>query len=346
MKAAILRSANQLEITTSPDPQIGPDEALIKVMACGLCPTDVRKFFGRSSCKLPIILGHEIGGYLIKVGENVEKLKVNDRVTVVPDIPCGSCFYCVQNKFNYCQNLRSVGYGTDKIQPLDGGYAQFVKVPAASILPIPDEMSYEEATYVEPLSCAVRTLERARVDVDDSVAVIGDGRMGLLHLQLLKMLGLKKLFVIGLMDDRLQLAQKLGAEVLNAMKGSVAETIIKRSEHGLSAVIDTTGEPAAINGGLAMLGPGGRMVLFASSPSGSRIELDPNLIHYKEVIITGSYGNGSRMDFVKAIDFISSKRVAVQPLTSHRLPLEKLAEGFRLIEQRKGLRVIVIPNNN
>jgi len=344
MKAAVLNAPNQLEIKNVPDPSLGRDDVLIKVMSCGICPTDVRKFFGRSSCKLPIILGHEIGGYLTKLGEKIEKLRVNDRVTVVPDIPCGSCFYCIQNKFNYCENLRSVGYGTDKIQPLDGGYAQYVKVPATAVLPIPNQMSYEEATYVEPLSCAVRTLERTNIGVDETVAVIGDGRMGILHLHLLKMLGLKKIFVVGIMDDRLDLAQKLGATTVNAIKTPVAGAIDKGSEHGVSAVIDTTGEPTAINGALRMLNPGGRMVLFASSPSGSRIELDPNLIHYKEATITGSYGNGSRMDFVKAIDFIGSKRVNVQTMTSNNLSLEQLADGFRLIEQRKGLRVIISPN--
>src|SRR5208283_262135 len=144
MRAAVLNSPNQLEFKDLPDPQLSHDEALIKVMACGICPTDVRKFFGRSSCKLPIILGHEIGGYVTKLGEDVDSAKVNDRVTIANDISCGYCFYCLQNKFNYCHNLRSVGYGTDKIQPLDGGYAQFVKVPVSAILPIPANMSYEE----------------------------------------------------------------------------------------------------------------------------------------------------------------------------------------------------------
>src|SRR5271157_5693857 len=128
MKAAVLNAPHQLELKDLPDPKLSSDEVLIKVMACGLCPTDVRKFYGRSTCKLPIILGHEIGGSVHTVGNNVENVHLKDRVTVVPDIPCGSCFYCLQGKPNYCLNLKSVGYGTDKIQPLDGGYAQFVKV--------------------------------------------------------------------------------------------------------------------------------------------------------------------------------------------------------------------------
>jgi len=344
MKAALLNSPGHLEIKDAPDPETSGDEVLVKVYACGVCPTDVRKFFGRSTCKVPIILGHEIGGYVTRVGEKVENVKVNDRVTIVPDIPCGSCFYCLQNQFNYCEHLRSVGYGTEKIQPLNGGYAQFVKVPASTVLPIPAGMSYEEATYAEPVSCAVRSIERSGIEIDDTVAVIGDGRMGLLHLQLLKMLGLKEVIVIGIMDDRLELAKKFGAVTINAMKETPAEKILNENEHGLSAVIDTTGDPTAINNSLPLVGAGGHLILFASSPSNAKISLDPNLIHYKEVIITGSYGNGSKMDFVKAIDFISSKHVVVNPLTTHRLPLEELANGFRLIEERKGLRVVISPN--
>jgi len=265
-------------------------------------------------------------------------------VTIVPDIPCGHCFYCLQNEFNHCENLRSVGYGNDKIQPLDGGYAQRVKVPASTILPLPSNMSYDDATYIEPLSCVIRSLERSNTDIDDSVAVIGDGRMGLLHLQLLKMLGLKQVFVVGILEDRLEIARKLGGVTINATKESPAEVIAKQNAQGLSTVIDTTGVPSAINDGIALLGSGGHMVLFASSPPNSRISLDPNLIHYKEVTVTGSYANGSKMDFVKAIDLIASGKVNVQNLTSHNLPLEKLADGFRLIEERKGLRVIISPH--
>lgn len=338
----MLVEANKIELKQVSGYSLSPDEALVRVMACGICPTDVRKFYGKSSCKLPIILGHEVGGQVTEVGDDVRTVRVNERVTIVPDISCGHCYYCLQNKFNYCLHLRSVGYGTDQIEPIDGGYSEYVKVPASSLLSIPDTMSYEEATYVEPLSCAVRTLSRAPFELDDSVGVIGDGRMGLLHLQLLKMLGLKEVYIIGIMEDRLRLAEKLGGFTINANKESAADVIAKRSDR-LNVVIDTTGDTAAINAAMSLLHSGGHLVLFASALSGSRISLDPNMIHYRELTITGSYGNGSKMEFVQAIDFISSKRVDVQSLTSHRKSLEELGEGFRLIGDRKGLRVIILP---
>ena len=342
MKASVLVAANKIELRDVSERSLSPGEALVKVMACGVCPTDVRKFYGKSSCKLPIILGHEIGGEVTKVGDAVGTVKVGDRVTVAPDISCGECYYCIQNKFNYCEKLRSVGYGTDKIEPLDGGYSEYVKVPASSLLVIPDTMSYEEATYVEPLSCAIRTLSRVPFELDDSVGVIGDGRMGLLHLQLLRMLGLKEVYVVGIMEDRLRLAQQLGGYVINANKESVTDIIAKRSRK-LNTVIDTTGDTTAVNAAMELLRSGGHIVLFASSLPGSSISLDPNLIHYKELTVTGSYGNGSKMEFVQAIDFIASKKVDVQSLTSHRKPLVELEEGFRLIAERKGLRVIILP---
>jgi len=346
MKAAVLNAPNQLELKNLPDPQPSRDEVVIKVMACGVCPTDVRKFYGRSSCKLPITLGHEIGGVVSMVGDKVQNVKVNDRVTTVADIPCGYCFYCLQNEPNYCLNLKSIGYGTDKIEPLDGGYAQFVKVPAASVLKVPETMSFEDATYVEPLSCAVRTMEIANAQIDECAGVVGDGRMGLLHFQLLRLLGLKQLFMVGIMDDRLALAKKMGAIAINALKDSAAEVISKHVENGLDVIIDTTGDPTAIGNSQTLLGAGGRLILFASSPSGSRVPIDPNLVHYKELTITGAYSNGSRMDWVKAIDLIASGKVDVRSLTSNRLSLDKVAEGFKLIEERKGLRVLIIPNSN
>jgi len=341
MKAAVLLSQGKIEIVDKLVPSIRPDEVLVKVTACGICASDVKKFTGDSSCKMPIVLGHEIGGYVSKAG-NETSFSQNERVSIMPDISCGTCEYCSRNRFNLCSNLKSVGYGTDLIEAIDGGFAEFVKVPAATVLRLGEGISYQDATYIEPMSAALRTVDRVNLKVDDNVAIIGDGRMGLLHLQLFRIWGVKNAFVIGLIDERLKLAESLGAtRTINGGREDPNEVIMKETRVGVDAVIDTTGSIAAINSSVSLLRKGGELVLFASARHSDKLTIEANRVHYDEVTITGSYGVGSRMDFVKAADLIGSGRVNVRSLTSSVLPLEQLERGFKDVAERKSVRTIV-----
>lgn len=346
MKAAVLKGVHNLEVEEVRHPDVGPGEVLIKVESCGVCPTDIRKYYGESSCAMPIILGHEIGGTVAGLGKDVEGFDEGDRVTVMPDISCGRCFYCLQNRFNLCLNLRSVGYGTEKIIPLNGGYEEYVSVPASTVLRVPSELQFDDMTYIEPLSCVMRTLERAKLGVDDSVLVIGDGRMGLLHLQAFRTAGLGKVFVSGIIRDRLQLALSLGAKAaIDVSKQSLKEVIDGETDGiGVAAVVDTVGNIQAIKSGFEVLQAGGSLMLFASSPKGSAaLDFDSNRIHYGEYNITGSYGNGSKMDFVRARDLIADGRVEVRKLTTGTLPLGKTAAGFADVRERRSVRTIIHP---
>ncbi len=330
-----------------PTPKPGPDEVLIKVESCGVCPTDIRKYYGESSCLMPIILGHEIGGTVVECGKDTPGVQKGDRVTVMPDIPCGRCFYCYQNKFNLCLNLRSVGYGTDKIIPLDGGYAEYVKVPASAVLKVPPNVGFDELTYIEPLSCVMRTMEKAKVGLDDSVLVIGDGRMGLLHLQAFKSAGVRNVFVTGVIKDRLSLAHSLGAKLaIDVLKEDLKKTVDDATGGiGVSVVVDTVGNVQAIKSGFELLQSGGSLILFASSPKGSTdLGFDSNKIHYGEYVITGSYGNGSKMDFVRARDLIADGKVEVERLTTGSLPLRDTTTGFADVRERRSLRTIIHPS--
>jgi L-iditol 2-dehydrogenase len=346
MKAVVLRGVHELDVKEVPRPKVGPDEVLIRVESCGVCPTDIRKYYGESSCRMPIILGHEIGGTVAELGREVTGIEEGDKVSVMPDIPCGHCFYCYQNKFNLCLNLKSVGYGTDTITPIDGGYAEYVKVPASIVLELPRSMRMDDATYIEPLACVMRTMQRAKLDVGDSVLVIGDGRMGLLHLQAFKTAGVGKVFVSGVIEDRLELALSLGADTaINVAKQDLKKVIDRETGGlGVSAVVDTVGNIQATKSGFEVLQTGGSLILFASSPKGSAaLEFDSNRIHYGEYIITGSYGNGSKMDFGRARDLISRGEVEVRKLTTETLPLVDTVKGFDDVRERRSIRTIIHP---
>ncbi len=346
MKAAVLSGVHDLKVKEVPFPKVEPDEVLIKVESCGVCPTDIRKYYGESSCAMPIILGHEIGGTVAGLGKEVVGLRERQKVTVMPDISCGRCFYCYQNKFNLCLNLKSVGYGTEKITPVDGGYAEYAKVPASAVLTVPDDMEFDDLTYIEPLSCVMRTLERARSSLGDSVLVIGDGRMGLLHLQALKTAGVRNVFVTGIIEDRLRLAVSLGARrAIDVSKENLKEIVNGETNGtGVSVVVDTVGNIQAMKSGFELLQAGGTLILFASSPKGSAaLDFDSNMIHYGEYIVTGSYGNGSKMDFVRARDLIVDRKVEVKKLTTGSLPLKDTAAGFADVRERRSIRTIIHP---
>jgi len=321
MKAALLYGKKDLRVVNIDKPRISDEEILVKVKANGVCPTDIRKFLtGNHGVRnLPMNLGHEWAGEIVEVGDNITEFSEGMRVT-------------------------SLGMR---------GYAEYAKIDkrmieADAVNRLPDNVSYEEATFTEPLSdCWHCVVERARVKLGDIIAIIGAGPMGLLNLMVAKATG-AKVIVSELVEDRLNYAEKLGADfVVNPSREDPVETVKKLSDgKGVESVIVSISQQEAIEQGLKMVKAGGTVVLFGGAIEGIIARFDPNLIHYGEVTLTGSTFIGIPPNFKilkKSLDLISSKRIPVGKLITHRFPLDQIHKAFEVVIRKEGLKVIVNP---
>ena len=345
MKAGLVYGPKDVRVEMVDTPQPSFDEVLIKVESVGICATDVKKYTGLSTCSFPIILGHEFSGLIVKVGKEAKGYKKGDRVSANPDMPCFQCKYCIQSKYNLCTQLSVIGYGTEEIEPINGAFTQYVKVPTWNLIRLKESIGYDEATFIEPFACVVRSFKQGKVEVADNVVILGEGRIGLLHTQLAKVYGVNRIVVTGLVDDRLSLAKNLGAnDVINVKNSNPLDFVFEITEDGADVVFDTTGNAKAAEQGIKMLAPHGRFVSFAGFPKGATIEIDPRDLHYKETILTGAFGYGSLDDYYKAEHLIATNRIDVKKLISKIRPLEELETGFQEIAELKSIRTIIHPN--
>lgn len=335
MKAAVLKDYGKIELDEVETPEIKPNEVLIKVKACGLCPSDIRVFDGLHKWRTPpAILGHEFAGIIVEVGEEVEGFKKGDRVVAELDTRDCTCRFCIKGKENLCINRKRIG---------EGALAEYTKALAIRTQKFSNNTDFEEAAFTEPLACCILGNLKSRMNKGDDVAIIGAGQIGLMHLQLAKLSG-AKVFISDFKQERLDLALKLGAdEVINASKVDPVEKIKELTGgKGVEAVIVAVGHPLAIEQGIKMLDKCGTVVLFGGVWPSQEIKIDPNLIHYNEINITGSYDR-TRDSFAKAIKLIDLKLVKTKPLISHRLPLEETQKGFELVKSGEAIKVMIFP---
>jgi L-iditol 2-dehydrogenase len=321
-------------------PEIDDKEILVKVHACGVCGTDVKTVMrGHPLIKPPTVLGHEIAGEIIKIGKNVMEHRIGQRVVVAPYVPDCTCYYCLHGRYTMCTGLYDQ-------TPSPGGFAEFVKVPDNIVkkgtLEIPDAVSYEEASLTEPLACCLHGIEECHVDVGDSIAIVGDGPIGLMHLQLAKVKGATKTILSGQLNERLKLAEELGADVtINETEEKPVKKVMEETDNrGADAVIVAVGSVAAAEEGLKMVRKGGIINFFGGFPGQSELKLDPNLVHYSEVTITGTFGF-SHITFANALQLIGTKKVNVDKLITHRFSLNQVLTAIDVLAERKGLKAVV-----
>lgn len=321
MKAALLYGKGDLRVVEVDVPEIGPNDILVKIQVCAVCPTDIRKYRtgNRLVTGFPMNLGHEWTGDVVKVGDNVEGFR---------------------------NGMRIIGAGF-------AGYAEYAKVPQTykelgMVLEIPDNVSYEEGTFVEPLADCIHAVEdRAGAKAGDTVMIIGAGQMGLLLLMVAKHIG-ATVIVSELMGKRVEYAEEFGADhVINASEQNTVGAIEKLTKGwGSDSVIVSIGHPSAIEQGLKMVKKGGTVVIFAGAPEGTLVGLDPNIIHYGEVMLTGSSWVGTTEVNIKlyqeALDLIASKRIPVAKLITHRFTLDEIHKAFQVQENKEGLKAVII----
>jgi L-iditol 2-dehydrogenase len=342
MRVAVYHNNSDIRVEERPVPEIGSGETLVRIRASGICGSDVLEWYRVP--KAPIVLGHEVSGDVVEVGEGVMNVAVGDRVVVSHHVPCNECRYCLTDNHTACHTLHTTNFDP-------GGFSEYVRVPAlqtaVGILKMPEAMTYEEGSFVEPLGCVARAQMRAGVRPGSTVLVLGAGISGLLHIRLALALGAGRVLATDVSGYRLEWARRCGAaEAFDAAAAGVdLPDLVRAANDGNLAdlVILATGAPSAIDQGLACLDNGSTFIVFAVPAPGHDHPMPLNDLWRREVTIRIAYG-AAPADLAAALDLIAHKRVRVDDLVTHRLPLERAAEGFGLVATATdSVKVIIEP---
>ncbi len=339
MKVAMYYNNNDVRIEEMPIPKINDNELLVKVQACGICGSDVMEWYRLK--KAPRVLGHEMSGDIVKVGKNIKKFKVGDRIFVSHHIPCNTCKYCQNDQHTICDTLHSTNFDP-------GGFAQFLRVPEINVdcgvFFLPKELSYEEGAFIEPLACVVRGLRSAGIKSGQNVLVIGSGVAGLLNIKLAKAMGANRIFTTDINDFRLKKAKEIGADVVIHAKENVPEQIKKHNNGNLAdLVILCVGAPSAARQSLESVAAGGTILFFAPTEPGVEISFPLFDLWNKQIKMVSTYAGAPR-DIDEAIDLIKTKKVKVTDLITHRFPLNEAEKGFKLTAQAtNSIKIIIEP---
>ena len=340
MHVAMYYTNSDIRPEEMPTPKAGPGELVVKVLASGICGTDALEWYRVK--KAPLVLGHEIAGDITEAGEGVERYKVGERVFVSHHVPCNTCHYCLAGHHTACETLHTTNY-------FPGGFAEYIRVPKLNVdrgvFVLPDEVSYEEGTFVEPLACVIRGQRIARVEPGKSVLILGSGISGLLHLMLARAMGAGRVITTDMDEHRLGVARKFGADAAINAREDVTSYLCKANDGKLAdVVIVCTGALPAFVQALQCVDRGGTVQFFASTKPGVELPVQVDKFWRNEVTFTTSYAN-SPSDAQEAIELIRAGRVPVKKLITHRLKLKDASRGFQLVaEAKKSIKVIIEPH--
>lgn len=342
MKAAMLYGVGDLRVENVNVPEVKAGEVLVKVRAATTCGTDVKIFqrgYVGGVIKYPTVFGHEWAGDVAEVGEGVSWIKEGIRIRAGNSGPCLRCRMCEKEDYNLCENMTW----------LWGAYAEYIKVPApivrVNIQEIPSHVLYEEAAVAEPLACCLSGIEKCNIGTGDNVAIIGDGPIGLLHLQLARLKGASKIIICGLIEARLTTAKNLGADV--TINGDAEECIGRVRQltdgYGADVVIEAVGLPATWEQALKMVRRGGTVLEFGGCPPSSVIKVETELLHYSDITLLGSF-HATPVHFKRALNLIASGAVKIRPIITHKMGLDEIKDAFHILSTSKDdLKIAIIP---
>lgn len=339
MKVAKLYSFNDIRIEDIPVPEIGPGDALMKTFACGICSGDVMPWYIEE--KAPIVLGHEPAGEIVEVGKEVTSFKPGDRVFTHHHAPCFICRFCKRGDFVQCETWK-------KTKIIPGGVSEYILIPQTNLendtLSLPDNFSYDDGTLIEPAACVIKGLRRADIKRGDIVLVIGLGVMGLLNTILARRNGAGRIIGADMVPFRLNKALEFGADdVIDVSKGSLIDSLNSLTD-GIMADLVIVGPNGvdAMRQGIASAGAGGRVLFFTPAKPGERLTIEPNDLYFKDINILTSYSCGPT-DTADALVIIGEGIVRAEKLVTHRFPIEKTAEAFKLTSRaRDSLKSIIV----
>ena len=338
MRVAMYYNNSDVRLEELPKPTAGPGELVMKVISSGICGSDVMEWYRIK--KAPIVLGHEVTGEIVEVGEGVDRFQLGDRVVVTHHVPCNTCHYCLAGHHTLCDTLHSTTFDP-------GGFAEYLRIPAINVdrgtFLLPPEVSYDVGSFVEPLGCAVRAQRVAKVSPGQSVLVLGSGMSGLLHIMLAKAYGAGRIMATDITDFRKEAAAKFGADHVIDARDDVAARVQAINGRGADVVIVATAAPPAIGQALEAVDRGGTVLFYALHSPEVSFDLNPREFMLKGVTLVSSYA-AAPVDLELALELLRSRRVEVDEMITHRLPLEKTQEGFQLVvKAQDSLKVIVDP---
>jgi len=332
MRAGVYRGKGRVVVESVPIPEIGEGEVLFRVAACGICGTDIKKIH-HGFIAPPQILGHELAGTVVKAGRGVTKFKPGDRVVSFHHIPCSACFYCERKLFSQCAGYKKVGL-TAGFDPNGGGFAEYVRampwIVERGMIALPAGVSFEEATFVEPVNTCLKAVRKARVTPGETVLVIGQGPIGMLLMLLAKSEG-GEVYTSDPMPGRRAASLRFGAkESFDPSSGSLLDEIRRRTAgRGADAVLLAVPNPSLVPEALAIARPGGRVLLFAHNDPVMQLDFPAAAVGVEEKEILGSY-SASVDDQAESAALVFERRLPVRELVSHRFPLERIAEALEL----------------
>lgn len=343
MKALRMYGVNDLRLENVPVPEIGPGEILVKVKAAAICGTDIRMIFNGAANineEHPLILGHEIAGVIAKVGKGVSSYKKGQRVTIAPNFGCGVCDRCVSGRSHLCPDYQALG-----IQ-MDGGFAEYVKVPAMAVSAgnvtlIPENVNFKEAAVNEPLSCAFNGSERCNIKPGDVVVIIGAGPIGTMHAMLAKMAGAGKVIVSDLSAERLAVTKKVDPSFITTTEK--IEDFVAKITNGKGADVCITAcpAPAAQKSAMEICGLDGRINFFGGIPASKEpIDINTNLVHYKQLIISGTT-RSSLAQFRKTLNFIEKGILPVKNIVTHTYKIDDWETAITNAKNAVGMKHVI-----
>lgn len=346
MRAAVYRGSSRVVVESVPVPEIGPGEVLVRVGACGICGTDIKKI-QHGFVRPPQILGHEIAGTIVAVGAGVSGWHAGDRVSCFHHIPCGECFYCHRRLFSQCATYKKVGV-TAGFEPNGGGFAEYVRVMPwiveRGMVAIPPAVSFEEATWVEPVNTCLKAVEKARVAAGETVIVLGQGPVGLLLLLLTRLRG-AEVVTTDPMPERRARSLSLGAtEALDPASDVLGVLRARTRGRGADCALVAVPSPELVDEALALVRPGGRVLLFAHNDPQMQIEFPAAAVGVEEKEILGSYSAALDLQEESA-RLVFERRLPVAALITHRFPLEEFEPALALAARPAGdsLKVVITP---
>lgn len=335
MQAVLVYAPRKLKIEEIPIPDPDPGDVVIRVRAALTCGTDLKLYErGHPKISFPTFLGHEFAGEIFKIGDEVKGFKIGERVVATPTAPCGRCVFCLMGRENLCENLFQ--------KAAFGAFAEYLKIPKRivekNLFLIPEEVSYEEAAFLDPLASVLHGFKKLSLKREESLLVVGAGPIGLLFVALGKEMGIKDVFIVAKGDDRKEKAKELGGIVMNP------DEIEKRFPEGPSphAVVEATGRKDVWETTLKISGKGGKILLFGGLQEGSSVTFDATRLHYDEITLMGSFHYTSK-DVKEAKSLIFEKRLPLKSLISGEFPLREIVKVFQLLKKGKGIKYVIRP---
>ncbi|MBS1112035.1 MAG: gutB [Nitrospirae bacterium] len=341
MRVAVYYNNNDVRIEQTPVPEIDAGELLVKVMASGICGSDVMEWYRIK--KAPIVLGHEIAGEIVETGKDVKKYKKGDRVFVSHHVPCNTCRYCINGYHTACDTLHKTNY-------FPGGFSEFLRVPEINVdrgvYVLTDDISYDEGTFIEPLACVLRGQRLSALKPGQTVMVIGSGISGLLHIEAARALGAGRIFATDISEYRLREAERHGAYAAIHAKKNVVERLLQLNDNRpADLVIVCAGSLSASAEAIKCVDRGGTVLFFAVPEPEVMVPVPMNSLWRNEIKLMTSYGAGPS-DIETAISIIRNRRVNLNEMITHKLPFEEIGKGFRLVaDAKESIKVIIEPHN-